>query len=179
MSSRRVSILEINQYPNQTRLDTFEPQVKIILTYYIRSNPTSLFVFLRLFRLSPLPYVLPSIFLVWLVFSIAGQLYLFFPTDFYYPKPPSLHAENASDPSPPSLVHTPKRFHPRQQQPLVLRDSQEEKLEKQPSFSIDHYLRISYTQGRLKACDRREVHGKSAEPLTVAFLDQSSRRRAL
>ena len=60
---------------------------------------------------------------------MAGQLYFFFPTDFYYPKPPSFTANKMSVPS----IHIPKTV-----------EQQYENVEKQPSF----WRPLSFSPGR-------------------------------
>ncbi|KAJ9695463.1 hypothetical protein PVL29_010774 [Vitis rotundifolia] len=115
--------------------------------------------------------------LPFLIVSMAGQLYLFFPTDFYYPKPPSGNGENTNNPSFPSL-QTPKTVLHQQPKALVHKNTQGEKLEKEPSSSIEHRVSSSHAEGRPRVYNRKEVQGKSAELPAETFLDWNSRTRA-
>ena len=111
------------------------------------------------------------------VFSLrvpmAGQLYFFFPTDFYYPKPPSVSAENANNLPVPSL-HIPKSVDPQQPKTLVHREVQYEKVEKQPPFSPVRCAGSSHAKGRVKNLQQRRSWQMGGSP----FLIGTNQRRA-
>ena len=104
---------------------------------------------------------------------MAGQLYFFFPTDFYYPKPPSVNTDNANNLSVPSH-HVPKSVDHQQPKTLVHSEVQSDKFEKQPSFSPVRCAGSFHAKLRVKNLQQRRSWHMGSSP----FLIDTNHRRA-